>query len=222
MLKLPDMKMYSSYADNELAGLLKSGDSLALAEIYNRYKGLLYIFAYKRLGKREDARDIIHELFMSLWEKHAAININTALLPYLYTAVRNRIMDAVSHEQVVSRYANQLQEYADAYESSTDHLTRHNNFLKLIEQEIGALPPKMRHVFEFSRQSTLSRKEVARELGLSEETVKSHVHNALKILKTKLRPLLVMIFILPQYNLHYFHFYLTPRSSIAVISSITG
>jgi len=192
------MKKYSSYSDNELAGLLKSGDSLALAEIYNRYKSLLYIFAYKRLGKREEARDIIHELFMSLWEKHAVLNINSSLLPYLYTAVRNRIMDAVSHEQVVSRYIDQFQEYADAYENSTDHLTRHNNLLKLIEQEIAALPPKMRQVFEFSRQSTLSRKEIARELGLSEETVKSHMHNALKILKTRLGPLLVMIFLLQQ------------------------
>jgi RNA polymerase sigma factor (sigma-70 family) len=67
--------------------------------------------------------------------------------------------------------------------------------LALIEKEIEALSPKMRQVFEMSRNTTLSRKEIAAELNLSEETVKSHIHHALKTLKTKLGPLFTLLFI---------------------------
>jgi RNA polymerase sigma-70 factor (ECF subfamily) len=185
---------YNSFSDVELTDLLKSGDQAAFTEIYNRYKALLYIFAYKRMGQKEEARDVIHELFLSLWAKRETLQITVGLLPYLYTAVRNRIMDIVSHQHVASRYIDQFQEYIDAGNSPTDHLVRHKQLLLLIEKEIALLPQKMKLVFELSRNSNMTRKEIAMELQLSEETVKSHMHHALKILKGKLGPLLVLLF----------------------------
>lgn len=182
--------------DVDLTALLKSGDQAAYTEIYHRYKALLYSFAYKRLGEREEARDIIHELFLSLWAKRETIEINTTLLPYLYTSVRNRIMDRFAKQKVAERYINQFQEYIDAGESPADHLARERNMMELIEREIAALPPKMRRVFELSRNTNMSRKEIAQELNLSEETVKSHMHHALKTLKGKLGPLFLLLFIL--------------------------
>ncbi|WP_370630316.1 sigma factor-like helix-turn-helix DNA-binding protein [Pedobacter sp. D749] len=56
------------------------------------------------------------------------------------------------------------------------------------------MPKKMREVFQLSRDSGKNRKEIARELGLSEETVKSHMHHALKILKARLGTMMVLIF----------------------------
>lgn len=182
--------------DVDLADLLKSGDHAAFTEVYDRYKGLLYIFAYKRIGDREEARDIIHELFTALWEKHSSLNITGNLLPYLYTAVRNRIMDRIARQKVAARYLDDFQEYIDSDYSPADHLTRMRNLENLIEREIAALPPKMRKVFLLSRDTELSRKEIAQELDISEETVKSHMHHALKILKGRLGPLVVLLFIL--------------------------
>ena len=190
------MLSYATLSDQQLASLLRDGDRAAYTEIYHRYKALLYIFAYKRIGQREEARDTIHELFLSLWTKHDTIEITTGLAPYLYTAVRNRIIDGISRQKNASRYLDSVQEYVDTANNTTDHLARHNQLLALIEREIEALPPKMRQVFEMSRNTTLSRKEIAAELSLSEETVKSHMHHALKTLKSKLGPLFIMLFIL--------------------------
>jgi|ERR1700761_7273064 len=190
------MLSYDTLSDQQLASLLRDGDRAAFTEIYHRYKALLYIFAYKRTGQREEARDIIHELFLSLWTKHNALEINTGLAPYLYTAVRNRIIDSISRQKNISRYLDSFQEYIDTADNTTDHLARHNQLLALIEKEVEALPSKMRQVFELSRNTNLSRKDIATELNLSEETVKSHMHHALKILKTKLGPLFTILFIL--------------------------
>ncbi|MNL14213.1 RNA polymerase sigma factor [compost metagenome] len=63
---------------------------------------------------------------------------------------------------------------------------RHNNLVALIEKEIEALPEKMRIVFELSRKNAMTRKEISEHLGLPENTVRTNMNRALKILKGKL------------------------------------
>lgn len=189
------MKMYKTLPDTELTNLLKSGDSLAFAEIFDRYKSLLYIFAYKKTGDREEAKDLTHELFLTLWEKREALNIPSDLPPFLFSVLKNRIFDLYKHKKVSQRYLDTFQKFLDVTQDTTDYLIRQHDMAALIEKEIAALPYKMREVFELSRKTNLSRKEIAMQLYLSEQTVKSHMHHALKILKTRLGSLIVLLFV---------------------------
>ncbi|PTT02178.1 RNA polymerase sigma-70 factor [Pedobacter sp. HMWF019] len=193
-MRQTDRCSLNAFSDAELAVLLAEGDALAYTEIYKRYSAVLCVFAYKRLDNREEARDLVHELFLALWRKRTDINITVTLSTYLFTAVRNRMLDLISHKQVSSRYIESFQNYCLNTENySADHLVRHNQLHALIEREIAALPPKMRQVFEFSRKSSYNRKEIAAELGLSEQTVKSHLQHAVKILKLKLGAILSIV-----------------------------
>jgi len=189
------MSAYSTYTDMQLVALLKQGDQSAFTDIYNRYDRLLYLFAFKRLGEREEVKDIIHEIFLSLWINHEHIELSYSLSTYLHSAVRNKIVDVIAHKQVSARYIESFNLYKDSGHNSTDHLVRHNELNAIIEKEIGALPKKMRQVFDLSRKTNMSRKEIAEELGLSEETVKSHMHHALKMLKNKLGALFYIVFL---------------------------
>lgn len=188
------MGAYSTYSDQKLTTLLKDGDQFAYTEIYDRYKRLLYLFAFKRLGDREEVKDIIHEIFMSLWQNREQLNLTYTLTTYLHSSVRNKIVDIIAHKQVSARYIESFDTYRASGQSTTDYLVRQKELTALIEKEIEALPVKMRRVFELSRNNNYSRKQIAEELGLSEETVKSHMHHAMKILKAKLGPLLVLAF----------------------------
>lgn len=185
--------MYSEYSDQQLVDLLGKGDSYAYTEIYNRYKTLLYVFALRRMDNREEAKDLIHELFLSLWAKRKDLTLTGSLGPYLYSALRNRIIDSITHKQVSTRYIESFQQYIDSGEGSTDHLIRSKELSALIEKEIEKLPFKMRQVFELSRKTDYSRKQIADKLGLSEQTVKSHIQHALKILKVKLGTMLMLL-----------------------------
>jgi RNA polymerase sigma factor (sigma-70 family) len=91
---------YKSRNDQELADLLKSDDKLAYAEIYNRYHAALYIHAYKRLQLREECKDLVHELFTTLWHKRQEITFKTSLSAYLYTSVRNKIFDLLAKQKL--------------------------------------------------------------------------------------------------------------------------
>lgn len=179
------MLPYQNYTDHELLSLLKEDDYLAYTEIYDRYSGLLYIHAYKRLGDREEARDIVQELFTVLWMNRSNFELRTHLAGYLYTAVRNRTLRRISHKQIESIYFESLQQSILEGNAVTDHLIREKELATLIEKEIDALPVKMRHVFKLSRTLHLSHREIAEQLDLSEATVKKHVNNALKVLRIK-------------------------------------
>jgi RNA polymerase sigma-70 factor (ECF subfamily) len=187
---------YSSFSDQELVGLLKSGDKSAFTEIYQRYKWVLFVHALKRIGDREHAKDIIQELFTTLWDKRYDLDLRSHLSGYLYTSVRNRVIKAYSHQQVEDNYLTSLATSINNGFCITDHKARENSLAAIIEKEIDELPEKMREVFILSRKHYLSNKEIALQLGIEETTVKKQISNALKILRVKLGLLLwlVMIF----------------------------
>ncbi|RKR82069.1 RNA polymerase sigma-70 factor (ECF subfamily) [Mucilaginibacter gracilis] len=188
------MANYSELSDQELTALLKADDHGAFTEIYHRYQASTYVFTYRRMRDREAAKDIVHELFLKVWTMRQELKIKSTLAGYLYTAAKNSVLKAISHEQVAERYIDSFQHYIDTFSDTTDHLVRHNDLQAIIEAEIAALPPRMKLVFELSRKSDLSRKQIAEQLDISEETVKAQMHVALKTLKIKLGPLFTLLF----------------------------
>jgi RNA polymerase sigma-70 factor (ECF subfamily) len=188
------MAAYSKYSDVDILLLLKSGDHLAYTEIYDRYNGPLYIFAYRRLKNREEAKDLIHELFLKLWADRENIAERFTLAAYLYTALKNRIINLITHQKVSTRYIESFNTYlTNLSNNNTDFLIRQKKLQEVIESEIANLNPRTRKVFELSRKTNMSRKEIAEELGIAEETVKSHIHTALKILRVKLGNLYTLV-----------------------------
>jgi len=180
------MSSYSILSDKELTSLIKGGDEASFAEIYNRFYGILYLHAYKRLNNEEEARDVIHELFAALWTKRESFEIETNLSGYLYSSIRNRILDIITHKKVEEKYIDSLQNYIDHDFNYADHLVRERDLTSLIEKEISFLPDRMREIFQLSRKSHLSHKEIAILLGLSEQTVRTQVKKALKVLRLRL------------------------------------
>lgn len=189
------METYNKYSDLELVSRLRDSDRFAYTEIYNRFKRPLYSFLWKRLGDKETVRDILHDVFLTIWEKRESISYETSLSGYLFSAVRNKLLDIVARDKVRQRYVDSFYIFINMEDISTDHLVRTKELSAHIEQEISKLPPKTREVFELSRISNLSRREIAEQLGVSEQTVKSHMFNALKTLRLKLGSFSFLLFL---------------------------
>ncbi len=186
------MSSYSSFSDVELAELLKTDDSAAYTVIYNRYFHTLYVHAFQKLNDKQEAQDVVHELFAQLWAKRMEINVHSNLVGYLYTGIRNKILDHISREQVRDKYINSLQIFLESNYNLTDYRIREKQLSELIDKGIADLPEKMREIFELSRKNSLSHKQIAAQLNLSEQTVKKQVNNALRILRTKLGTMLFL------------------------------
>lgn len=186
------MLAYQSYTDNELVELIKKDDHDAFAEIYIRYSGLLYTHAYKILHKRDEVKDIVQEIFTILWNKRNHFILETNLAGYLYVAVRNSVIKVISKQKIKSKYFSLLETSINEGSIIADHLIREKQLTEIIEKEINELPSKMRQIFNLSRKSYLTHKEIAKDLNLSEKTVKKQVNNSLKILRIKLEPFLFL------------------------------
>lgn len=179
--------IYNDFQDAELVALLAEGDKLAYAEIFFRYNKLLYSHAYNKLREREDAKDIVSEVFYALWAKREQSLPEHNLIGYLFVAVRYKIADFLSRKQVRHHYIQSLQNFIDVPQQvNTDHLIREKQLKEIIEEEISALPPRMQEIFRMSRFEQMSHKEIAEKLSLSEQTVKDQVKKALRILRIKL------------------------------------
>lgn len=177
---------YNQLTDEELADLLKTGDHMAFSVIFDRFYGLLFIHACKTIHDKEEAKDVVQELFETLWMRRESISFEQSLSAYLYAAIRNRIINRISHRQVENKYIDSLRDFIDRDTYMADYRLREREIKRIVEREISSLPAKMKEIFELSRKDYLSYKQIAVKLQLSEHTVRTHVKKALRILKPKL------------------------------------
>jgi RNA polymerase sigma-70 factor (family 1) len=186
------MKVFADLSDDELAPLLKEGRHQAFTEIFKRYNHLLYIYAYKKLNDKEEAQDIVQELFVRLWKNHQTFVLRTSLASYLYRSVRNRSLDLFAHKKIKAGYISSFQNSIDNLNATTDYLVREKDISALIDREIQTLPAKMRDIFILSRKYHLSQKEIAIRLDISEETVNKQIKRALRVLRIRLKVLILL------------------------------
>ncbi|TDO24554.1 RNA polymerase sigma factor [Pedobacter duraquae] len=172
--------------DESLLLKLRSGDSASFAEIYQRYWPILFRHAFRMLKNDNEAEDVVQDTFTKLWKAAPELPTDTILAAYLYTIVRNQVLNIIARSSVQASYRTDLKKFmVDGYEL-TDHLTRERILSKLIEDEIQNLPSRMREVFELKRKQHLSYKEIADVMEISELTVKTQMNKAITILRKKL------------------------------------
>lgn len=187
--------MYKSqHSDEELLSLLKQGSKEAFNQIYERYYTLLYAHAHRKLQDKEDVRNILQMLFVYIWNNKENLAIHSSLSAYLYTSVRNRILNFIRDSKVREKYLVSLQEFSEKGENLVESRLHEKELIKVVEQEVARLPPQMRLVFEMSRNMDMSHSEIATELNISPLTVRVHIKNALRILRVKLGTNIFSIF----------------------------
>ena len=183
------------YNEDELLSLLKQGNKDAFNQIYEQYYTVLFAHAYRKLQNKDDVRNILQMLFVHLWDHRESLKIHTSLQAYLYTSVRNRILNFIRDSKTREKYTASLQEFAEKGENLVESRLQEKELVKIVEQEVAKLPSQMRVVFEMSRNEEMSHAEIANELNISPLTVRVHVRNALRILRVKLETYIFSIFL---------------------------
>ncbi|RZJ86221.1 MAG: RNA polymerase sigma-70 factor, partial [Chryseobacterium sp.] len=176
-----EMPDYNKHTDQELASLLRGGDQGTFAFIYTKFKASLYLHALRTIKDADQATDIVQEVFTNLWEKRSEFALTSSIENYLYGAVRNRVFNAIAHQNITDRYAKSIQTFFEKGEFFTDNLIREKELKQIIEKEIEALPKKMREVFLLSRNTDLSHKEIGKELGISENATVEQLQKRMEL-----------------------------------------
>jgi len=148
--------------------------------------------AFTLLKEREEAEEIVQEVFVKIWERRHSIDVKSSLRNYLYSAVRNACFNHLKHQSVERNYANEKKNEPDEHNMVEENLIGSELGI-LIHQVIEQLPEKRREIFELSRFEGLKYNEIAERLNISIKTVEAQMGQALKYLKSHLRDYLVWV-----------------------------
>ncbi len=182
---MPPKKTYEGYADADLQQLLYQGDEDAFSHIYDRYWDKLLAIAYFHLRDQETAKEIVQDVFLSLWNRRLSVKLHT-LENYLATATKYALYAFLLKEKrrkaILSRLRLREEIIFDVDEKiNARFLAGHINDI------LDTLPSKCRLVFVKSRGLGLANEAIAEDPDISVKTVEAHITKALKTLRFSLK-----------------------------------
>ncbi|AYL93885.1 RNA polymerase sigma-70 factor [Mucilaginibacter celer] len=178
------MSKYSTHTDHDLTSLLQSGDHDAFIEIYQRYWRRMLAVAWNHSKDKTVAKDIVHEVFLSLWERRDAVEIKS-ISAFLSTAVKFGVFKHYQREKNRADLAKANYEFTDIThdEAKLDALFLQEYINGIVEE----MPEKCKLVFRYSRDLGLKNAEIAEKIEISEKGVEANLTRALKIIRGELK-----------------------------------
>ena len=186
------MRDYSSYDNVTLLELLSTGEEYAFTEIYNRFSKKLFAVAYSRLKEVQEAEDIVHDVFASLWANRNKVEVKS-LENYLATATKYMVFAKIRRKERERLY-NKTSQPSSIVELNIEISLHYKYILEALTNEVERLPEKCKLIFKYSRNNKLPVKEIAEKLNLSPKTVENQLNKALKQLKLITKTFLISIF----------------------------
>lgn len=141
------------------------------------------IFASICSNRKEEANDIVQEIFIRLWESRSFINPELSFSSFLYTMARNRILNYFRDIDIDEKVKQILSAQKITEEEAIDSKIIYTEYQMILQNAISQLPPQRQKIFNMSRIESMSHKEIAAELGISVNTVQEHISEALKFIK---------------------------------------
>lgn len=171
--------------DQALLTLLREDDNDAFNEIYSRYWDVVYAIACKKLNNSEEAKDVVHDLFMVIWLKRHSLKITTTFIGFIYTILKNKLTDLNRRQTLRIKYDVEFINITEETDNSLFEQYSTKELANHLRLEIQSMPVGMRTVFKMSREEELSVNEIAGRLSISSQTVKNQITSALKRLRVK-------------------------------------
>ena len=167
----------------EILNKLKKGQIEALEYLFKLYSKSLYYHALKFINTREVAEEIVQDVFVAIWKNRLKLEIHTSFEAYLFSSVKNRAISYLRKEitSVGTEELSKAENLTDDYTNSTS--MEFNELENELNRVIDSLPERCKLIFNLSRNSGLTYKQIADELDISPESVKTQIGIALQKLK---------------------------------------
>lgn len=183
--------MRSSYVCSEgfYSGLQNNQvEKYAFDEVYTIYWKKLFTIAYNMLNEKQEAEDIVHDVFVSFWMNRNKTEV-TSIENYLATAVKYMVLTKLKKKKNERAYIKSISsdETSDTFIESSLH---NKHILETVKNKIEELPEKCKVIFKYSRNEGMPVKKIAEQLSISPKTVENQLNKALKQLRFAMRSLL--------------------------------
>ncbi|NOZ45345.1 MAG: RNA polymerase sigma-70 factor [Chlorobi bacterium] len=171
-------------------------DEPQFEKIFKTHFQSLCYYANTFLKDLDNAKEIVHDVFINFWEKREKIDINKPIKAYLYTSVHNRCLNYIRDHKKFNYSIERIEDLNvnSAIEQSDTLIVE--EIKQKINEILEMLPEKARKIFELSRFEGLKYQEIADELGISVKTVEANMSKALKLFRENLKDYIGLLVIL--------------------------
>lgn len=171
------------HQDEVILSKLKEGDAQAYEILFLKYYKLLNMQAFYILDDEMEAEDLVQLLFVEIWEKELYLQINTSLKGYLQNTVKNRCLKIMDKRKTAQKKLDQyVYITTDVYEPDPQMQEESDNRVYSILKE---LPRQRQEAFTKVHLQDKKYKDVAEEMGLTVNSVKTHLKLAIKELRNR-------------------------------------
>ena len=185
------MSLNSNSDQSKLLYELSQGSELAFTKLYNEYKNVVFSTALKITKSRILAEEVVQDIFLKIWQNHENLAEITNIENYLFIISRNHIFDMIkkiARDTSIVVDAN----YKSTSTNDTEDAIKDDQYNIILNQIVDQLPPQQQKIYKMAKWDGLSHQKIGEDLGISTETVKKHMAQALKFVRTKISPYMNM------------------------------
>ncbi len=172
------------FDDSELLVALKKDSLEAYELLFKKYYKVLCLQAVILLKDTTQAEDLVQELFVQLWDKKSYRRIDQSLKSYLYSAVRNKCFNKLRKEKLEKQKKEEYKNYQ--LRKRMPVWIEQKELSAQIKRVLQEFPPQRLRVFTLIYLENKRYRDAAEEMGISINSVKTHLRLALKVLREKL------------------------------------
>jgi RNA polymerase sigma-70 factor (ECF subfamily) len=164
-------------ADLALISRARAGDAEAFDSLMRQHMDRVYALAYRMLRDREEALDVVQEVFIRLHGSIGSLRAEGHVTAWLYRVCVNRCIDHTRRRRAETVPLDEAT-LADAAHAEPDQALERRELQRAVLAAVDALPPRQRAVFLLRHYEHLSLEEIGRSLGCATGTVKAHLSRA--------------------------------------------
>jgi RNA polymerase sigma-70 factor (family 1) len=159
-----------------LFNAIRQRDKKVFELFYKKYYQQLFALAYRYVGQMEVAEEIVHDLFITVWNKSDQLNIQHSLKSYLFKAIVNSSLNYIKKEKMqTEKRLAYLAVHDNEFDVDEGKGLAEEKLLKSLEEALELLPAKCKQVMFLSRFGKLKQQEIAQQMDISLKTVKNHL-----------------------------------------------
>jgi RNA polymerase sigma-70 factor (family 1) len=178
--------VHKSINSNHIQELI-AGNESAFDIIYETYCDKVYRLAFRFLKDKEQSEEIVQECFINLWMSRQKLNPEGNIWLYLYVIAKRLSLNTLRQICQSRELTGKLINYTITVHNNTEEDILVHDLEQFTEKIINQLPKQQQLIFRLSRIEHLSHKEIADQLQISPNTVKNHMVEALKTLRSHLQ-----------------------------------
>ena len=177
--------MNHSNLESDVWDLFRQGSSDAFSKLYHQHFNGLYQYAQRMLGSADEAKDSVQDLFAILWEQRQQLPLVHSVKPYLFRALRNRLINQLQRQDRQKQHLYQLYTEQAAFQFAAQDFSPHQSITpeEVAIQILNQLPPRRREAIYLRYFRKLSYQEIALIMNLSQRAVINHNYKAFKALR---------------------------------------